>query len=233
MTSDHSDQIKGPDPELDARICDGVGLWMEDLTRRTWTGLPGLFLDRDGVVLEDTGYLGRPEQVRLIEGAASAIELGNSLGVPIVIVTNQSGIGRGHYTWKDFADVQTELYRQLHIFRCHVDFVAACAYHRDAPPPFSMASHPWRKPNPGMISAVAKKAGLNLRKSILVGDRWSDIEAAANAGIERGVLVRTGLGESEAQISLNFEAQDIRVNITDNILTAMKLLCEENWPINI
>jgi D-glycero-D-manno-heptose 1,7-bisphosphate phosphatase len=226
MTSHHSGQIKGPG--LDARICDGFGLWMEDLTRREWTGLPGLFLDRDGVVLEDTGYLGRPEQVRLIEGAARAIAVGNRLGVPIVIVTNQSGIGRGHYTWQDFADVQNEFYRQLDNFGCHVDFVAACAYHRDAPPPFSIASHPWRKPNPGMILAVAERVGLNLQKSFLVGDRWSDIEAAANAGIGRGILVRTGLGDLEAQLSPNFVPQGICVNITDNIQTAMEIISKEN-----
>ncbi|PWI54414.1 hypothetical protein B5K03_09520 [Rhizobium phaseoli] len=219
--------------EFESEIPDDSGLWLEDLTHGDWSGLPGLFLDRDGVILEETGYLGTPEKLRLIDGAAEAIRIGNSLGIPVVLVTNQSGIGRGYYTWDDFANVQNELYRQLSLKGSYIDFVAACAYHAAATFPFSVPSHPWRKPNPGMILAVAKKAGLILHESTLIGDRWSDMEAAANAGLTRGILVRTGLGGSEAQFSSQLGALDMRVDFASSISTAMKLLLEEQWPRRI
>lgn len=214
----------------ESRLFDGLGLWLEDLTKRNWAGSPGLFLDRDGVVVEDVGYLSQPGEVRLIESAARAIRMANDFGVPVVVVSNQSGVGRGFYTWQNFADVQSEFYRQLGLHGCHVDFVAACAYHRDARPPFSVASHPWRKPNPGMIVNVARKAGIDLKASVLIGDRWSDIEAATSAGLARGILVQTGHGASESQVAPNFAVDGIRIDITANIAGALDLLKRESWP---
>ena len=207
----------------DSRLHDGLGLWLDDLTHNEWAGSPGLFLDRDGVIVEEVGYLGQADQVRLIDGAAAAIAMINSLGVPIIMVTNQSGIGRGYYTWQDFSAVQDEIYRQLGKDGAHIDIVAACAYHRDAKPPFVVASHPWRKPNAGMILAVARISRLELKRSTMIGDKWSDLEAAAIAGVGRGILVRTGHGHSQATLSPQFNRDDIRIDTASDIRTAIDL----------
>ena len=206
-----------------------VGLWMQDITHRDWRGLAGLFLDRDGVVIEESPYLGTPDKVQLIEGAAESIRACNQIGVPVAIVTNQSGVGRGYYTWQDFADVQNELYRLLSASGAHVDFVAACAYHEAARPPYNRASHPWRKPNPGMILGIAGQAGLNLPGSVMIGDRWTDIETAANAGLARGILIGDGSGLSDKQLALGLKAEDIRIDTSSSLRDAMALLLEQAW----
>jgi D-glycero-D-manno-heptose 1,7-bisphosphate phosphatase len=157
--------------QSDKRIVDGIGLWLENLTLWNWRGRSGLFLDRDGVLLEEVGFLGRPEDVRMIDGSADIVRWANNLAVPVIIVTNQSGIGRRYYNWQDFLSVQTELYRNLALVGAHIDLVAACAYHADAAPPYRVADHPWRKPNAGMIHAVAAESGLDLSCSALIGDR--------------------------------------------------------------
>jgi D-glycero-D-manno-heptose 1,7-bisphosphate phosphatase len=207
-----------------------IGLWVEDLTHRSWRGLPGLFLDRDGVILEDTSYLGTRERVRLIDGAAEAIRTCNNLGIPVSIVTNQSGIGRGYYSWQDFTAVQSELYSQLTAKGAHVDFVAACAYHEAAKHPYALASHHWRKPNPGMILGIATMASLDLAGSVMVGDKWTDIEAAANAGMARAILVSAEPAAASPSLPHSLPAKPFRIDLSANLQAAVTLLTSERWP---
>lgn len=211
----------------DKRICDGVGLWLENRTGRDWDGLPGLFLDRDGVILEETGYLGRVEDVRLVAGAAKLIRWANRQRIPVIVITNQSGIGRGFYDWQAFAAVQSELDRQLQRYGAQVDFVVACAYHGDGKPPFDIDNHPWRKPNPGMILAVNEQCRLDLSRSVLVGDKWSDLEAAARVGMARGLLVKSGHGAQQACIPPSFDAGSMGIDIADNLDEALTIFKQE------
>jgi D-glycero-D-manno-heptose 1,7-bisphosphate phosphatase len=167
---------------------DDVGLWCE-LSRPDRALRPALFLDRDGVIVDDTDYLGRAEDVRMIDGVAAAIARCNALRIPVVVVTNQSGIARGLYDWDGFRAVQAAIAAALAAAGAHLDGVLACAYHEKGLEPLRFAAHPWRKPNPGMILAAGEGMNLDLARSWIVGDKRLDIAAGAAAGLAGGTLV--------------------------------------------
>jgi D-glycero-D-manno-heptose 1,7-bisphosphate phosphatase len=160
---------------------------------------PALFLDRDGVIVEEVGYLADPRHVRLIDGAAAVIAHANALGVPVIVVTNQSGIGRGFFGWAEFAAVEAELARQLRDAGAHCDAVLACPYHAAARPPYNVADHPARKPNPGLLFIAAARLAVDLAQSWIVGDRAADLAAGRNAGLAGGLHVATGFGLSPGE----------------------------------
>lgn len=167
---------------------DDPGLWCET-GEADWASGAALFLDRDGVIIADTGYLGRAEEVRLLDCAAGAIARCNRLGIPVVVVTNQSGIARGYYDWGGFGAVQAALVAALAGAGAHLDAVLACAYHADGKEPLRIAAHPWRKPKPGMIVAAAERMNLDLSRSWIVGDKAEDIATGAAAGLAGGTLL--------------------------------------------
>jgi D-glycero-D-manno-heptose 1,7-bisphosphate phosphatase len=176
------------DPSGNMLISDDAGLWCQ-IERATARNRAALFLDRDGVVVADTRYLGRPEDLRMMEGAASAIARCNALNIPVVLVTNQSGIARGYYDWDGFRAVQAALSAELAAAGAHFDAVLACAYHAEGNEPLRNANHPWRKPNPGMILAARDCMDIDLSRSWIIGDSVSDIAAGAAAGLAGGVLL--------------------------------------------
>lgn len=155
---------------------------------------PALFLDRDGVVVELVDYLHRPEDVRLIAGSGEVIATFNRAGVPVVLVSNQSGIGRGMFDWAAFMATQAEVDRQLAERGATLDAVAACPFHAEALPPYRHADHPFRKPNPGMVHGLVSRMGLDVARSWLVGDHLCDVELADRAGLAGVVHVATGHG---------------------------------------
>jgi D-glycero-D-manno-heptose 1,7-bisphosphate phosphatase len=163
-----------------------------------------LFLDRDGVVVADTHYLGRPEDLRMMEGAAPTIARCNTLNIPVVLVTNQSGIARGYYDWDGFRAVQAALSAELAAAGAHLDAVLACAYHADGNEPLRNANHPWRKPNPGMIFAARDRMEIDLSRSWIIGDTMSDMAAGTAAGLAGGVFIAAEEGPlREAQAMAN------------------------------
>ena len=184
---------------MDARLADGLGLWFEIFAADVMPGRPALFLDRDGVIVEETNYLGRAEDVRMITRAGTAISWANRAGFAVIIVTNQAGIGRGYYGWDGFIDVQERIITDLANAHGRIDAVLACAFHEQGRGPLAQTDHPWRKPNPGMILAAAEALGLDLGRSIMVGDKISDVEAAHRAGLPWGILVESGHGRDEIQ----------------------------------
>ena len=157
---------------------------------------PCLFLDRDGVIVEEVEYLSRPEDVRLIPGAAALIEAARARGYAVGLVTNQGGIGLGYYDWAAFAAVQAELAKQLSIGAEPFDFIAACACHPQAKVDRLRSDHPWRKRAPGMLLAAADILALDIEQSIMIGDHARDIEAGLAAGVGRLVHVATGHGRT-------------------------------------
>src|SRR5579872_224312 len=150
-------------------LIDGLGLWC-DIAGRGFAGRAALFVDRDGVIIEDVSYLGRAADVRMLPGAAAAIGHCNRLGIPVVLVTNQSGIGRGYYQWRDFEAVQAAISTALAADEAHLDAVLACAFHGEAAGPYRVADHAWRKPRSGMLLAAAEHMQVNLQHSWIVGD---------------------------------------------------------------
>ncbi|MGA8611984.1 MAG: HAD-IIIA family hydrolase [Xanthobacteraceae bacterium] len=175
-------------------VIEDIGLWCE-IRKADWGQRPALFLDRDGVIIADTAYLGRAEDLRMIDGVAPVIARCNALGIPVVVVTNQSGIARGYYDWDGFRAVQAALSAALAAAGAHLDAVLACAYHAEGSPPLRVAAHPWRKPNPGMIVAAGDGMNLNLSRSWIVGDKADDLAAGAAAGLAGGTLVAPDDGE--------------------------------------
>ena len=168
---------------------DDAGLWCEIGSAAALAGRPALFLDRDGVIVVDTHYLCRVEDMRVIAGAPAAIARCNALGIPVVVVTNQAGIGRGYYGWAEFQAVQDAIAAELRAVGAHLDAVLACAYHGEGRQPLRVADHPWRKPNPGMILEAAKRLQVDLARSWIVGDRAHDLAAGAAAGLAGGTLL--------------------------------------------
>lgn len=178
-------------------LIDDVGLWCE-LEAADTASRPALFLDRDGVIITDTNYLGRAEGVCMIAGVAAAIARCNAMRIPVVVVTNQSGIARGLYDWNGFRAVQTAISTALSAAGARLDGVLACAYHADGLGPLRIADHPWRKPNPGMILAAGRGMSLDLARSWIVGDKAHDLAAGAAAGLAGGTLVSADRREVRA-----------------------------------
>ncbi|MBS1767413.1 MAG: HAD family hydrolase [Acidobacteria bacterium] len=158
---------------------------------------PAVFLDRDGTLNEEVGYLSRPEDLRLLPGAADAVARLNARGIPVIVVTNQSGIGRGYYGWAEFEAVMARLSELLAAEGAHVDAAYASPHHEAGQGEYAVANHPDRKPNPGMLLRAAEAHGLDLARSWMVGDKSLDVEAGHRAGC-RSCLVRTGYGRGEA-----------------------------------
>lgn len=158
---------------------------------------PALFLDRDGVIVDEVNYLHRVEDVRVMPGAAELIHRANSRSVPVVVITNQAGIGRGRYDWPDFIAVQKRIDAELSAAGAAIDAVFACPFHAEAMPPYDVADHPDRKPNPGMLLRAAALLGLDLTRSWIVGDTAADMQAGIAAGLRGGVHLLCGHGERE------------------------------------
>jgi D-glycero-D-manno-heptose 1,7-bisphosphate phosphatase len=170
-------------------LLDGVGLWADIRCERP--AQPGaiLFVDRDGVLIEDPGYVGRAADTHLYPDAADAVAAARALGYRVAIVTNQSGIGRGFYDWTGFAAVQAVIDAALARAGTAVDAVLACAYHGEGKGAYAVADHPWRKPRAGMILEGLHRLNGVAARSVMVGDKASDIAAARAAGLGQAVLV--------------------------------------------
>jgi D-glycero-D-manno-heptose 1,7-bisphosphate phosphatase len=153
-----------------------------------------MFLDRDGVIIEEVHYLTRIEQVRLIPGAAEAIRRLNQAGVPVVVVTNQSGVAQGLFPEQRVAEVHAEIDRLLACEDARVDCYYYCPHHPGTGVEPYRRECDCRKPRPGMLVTAGRDLGLDLSASWLVGDKISDLEAATAAGCS-SLLVRTGHGQ--------------------------------------
>jgi D-glycero-D-manno-heptose 1,7-bisphosphate phosphatase len=201
---------------------DADGVWC-DVRAGATRGGAALFLDRDGVVVEETDYLCRVEDAVLVQGAEAVIAAANRRGIPVVLVTNQSGVGRGYYGWGDFAAVQQAISSQLAVRGTWLDAVYACPHHPTATGFFCHPDHPARKPNPGMILRAAAALDLELGKSWLIGDRAIDVEAAKRAGLAGAMLVMTGYGENDRLKAKTLAAADFEVRFGTSIADAPSL----------
>jgi D-glycero-D-manno-heptose 1,7-bisphosphate phosphatase len=149
-----------------------------------------LFLDRDGVLNEEVGYLYRPEDVRWVEGAFSLCRTAMEFGYKLIVVTNQSGIARGLYSESDFHALMQWMCGELERAQIRVDGVYFCPYHPEHGIGEYKREHEDRKPGPGMLLRAAREHGLDLAQSVMVGDRCSDVTAANAAGLRQTFLIR-------------------------------------------
>ena len=157
---------------------------------------PALFLDRDGVLIEEVEYLARPEQVRLIPGAAAAIRKVNDAGWRVVVVSNQSGVARGLFPESLLPEIHRVIAdRLLAEAGARVDRFYYCPHHPTEGQGGYRIDCDCRKPKPGMLLKAAAELGIDLARSWMVGDRATDLQAGAAAGC-RTILVQTGYGRA-------------------------------------
>ena len=157
---------------------------------------PAVFLDRDGTMIHDVGYLSRTEDVSWYAWTVDAIRLLNRAGFLVFVVTNQGGIGLGFYTEAFLRSLHVELDAVLREAGAQVDGWFYCPHHPDARVPELRVSCDCRKPGPGMIRQAERRFEIDLARSFVVGDKWTDIGMARSVSA-RGILVRTGYGDLE------------------------------------
>jgi D-glycero-D-manno-heptose 1,7-bisphosphate phosphatase len=148
-----------------------------------------LFLDRDGVVNEEVGYLHRAEEVRFVEGIFSLCRTAAALGYRLIVVTNQAGIARGYYSEADFESLMEYMRQVMRTEGVQFDAVYHCPFHPEHGVGRYKREHEDRKPGTGMLRRGAREFGVNLGESILIGDRCSDIGAANAAGLKQAFLI--------------------------------------------
>lgn len=206
---------------------DDDGVWCQILNRSAnRTERPTLFLDRDGVLVEEVHYLSRPQDVQLIPFAADVVAKANSKSIPVIIVTNQAGIGYGKYGWQDFIDVQEQILNDLEAQGAFINAVYACPFHAQGKPPYQHPDHHGRKPNPGMFEKAERHFAIDKSLSWIIGDRVSDLQAGKHFQITGGIHVSTGHGGTvEEQLAAgNLATEAFRVHSASGIGDALDLL---------
>ncbi len=168
------------------------------MTDRPAPYLSALFLDRDGVVVEEVEYLRRVEDLRLLPGAAAAIRRMNQGGVPVILVTNQSGVARGLLNEDRLGEIHAALSGMLAAEGARLDGLYYCPHHPTAGAGDYTMDCDCRKPKPGMLLRAARELEFELRLSALIGDSKRDIAAARAAGCAAAILVLTGHGAAQS-----------------------------------
>ena len=176
-----------------------------------------VFLDRDGVIIEDVNYIKDPDQVKIIENSDKAINMLNEAGYKVIVVTNQSGIARGYFNLDDYKNVTKRIKYLLSKVDATIDLILFSPYHIDGIIKEYAKDSPCRKPSSGMFLKAKEKLNIDFSLSWMIGDKASDIKAGKNLKIKT-ILVKTGYGE-------NKENPDF---ICENLYEAVKLIIEKD-----
>jgi D,D-heptose 1,7-bisphosphate phosphatase len=169
-----------------------------------------VFLDRDGTINVEKIYLCRPEELVIFPGAGAALRRLQDAGFKLVIITNQSGIGRGYYTRADMEAVNAALVAELAHDGVSIKKVYFAPEHPDQP-------SRGRKPSPQFLFDARDEFGLDLAQSYFIGDKLVDVECGWNAGVKKSILVRTGYG---AELALKEAAKLTRAVVVDDLPAA-------------
>jgi len=173
-----------------------------------------VFLDRDGTIIEDKDYLHRPEEVVIYPGAGSALKGLQDAGFKLIIVTNQSGVGRGKFPLEDVHRVHKHLLAELAKDGVRFEKIYIAPEAPDAP------SH-GRKPSPQFLFDARDEFGIDLPQSYMIGDKLIDLECGWNAGVKRSLLVRTGYG---ADVERKSAVQLTRATVIDDLAAAVAFI---------
>jgi D-glycero-D-manno-heptose 1,7-bisphosphate phosphatase len=190
------------------------------VTRRLRSGqASAVFLDRDGTIIEDVGYLRRLDQIRFFPWSAGSIRALNLAGLPVVVTTNQAGVARGLFTEAFVEQTHRELAARLAAAGARIDAYYHCPHHpsKAVVAEYAIACD-CRKPGRGMIDRAARDLRVDPSQSFVVGDTWLDVGMARAAGA-RGVLVRTGVGAEQER---SMRPTDLTADaIVDNLASAV------------
>lgn len=176
---------------------------------------PAVFLDRDGVLNKDIGYLATVERLQWIDGAIEAVRRLNDAGYYVFVVTNQSGIARGYYSEDDFKNLHEYMTQALAVAGARIDDMRYCPFHPDGVVEQYRKISDWRKPEAGMILDLMNKWPVDRNRSLLIGDKPSDLEAARRAGI-RGFMFKGGSLDAFVKALLTAESGPAPVNSTNS-----------------
>jgi D-glycero-D-manno-heptose 1,7-bisphosphate phosphatase len=178
---------------------------------------PVVFLDRDGTLIEESGYLDRLERLAFFPFSVDAVRLLNHAGLAVVVVTNQSGVARGLVQEAFIDEAHTYIAEHLAVGGAHIDGFYYCPHHPDAALDAYRIRCDCRKPQPGLLRRAASELGLDLSRSFAIGDRWQDLLAGRAVG-GQSVLVRTGYGRvTESRPADGF----VPDAVTDNLMGAV------------
>lgn len=162
------------------------------------SGQPAVFLDRDGTINEQMGYINHISRFILLPGAATAIRSLNEQNIPVVVVTNQSGLARGYFPPALLDAVHAQMERELAAQNAHIDGLYICPHHPEAKEEQFRKICTCRKPQTGLLEQAAAELELDLNQSFMVGDRWSDLKCGNRVGAT-SVLVLTGYGRGDLE----------------------------------
>lgn len=158
---------------------------------------PALFLDRDGVLIEEHNYIKNPADVALIDGSVRALKPFVLEGYLLIIVSNQSGVGRGLLDWDDVFAVQQRFRELWHADNLSWDMALLCPHHPTKGQGDYLQDNAWRKPHTGMFEFATKTLPIDMSRSIMVGDKLTDLQAAHEFGIPTLIHVKSGHGVTE------------------------------------
>ncbi len=168
-----------------------------------------VFMDRDGTITEEMGYLKDAEKLRLIPRSGEAIRSLNEKEILAFVVSNQSGVARGYFTEETVKKIHRKLERLLKKEGTYLDGIYYCPHHPEFGPSKYRKNCNCRKPKPGMLLKAAKRFNLDLKRCYVIGDKVEDIKLARNVGA-REILVLTGYGQkSREKIRPDYIAQDL------------------------
>jgi D-glycero-D-manno-heptose 1,7-bisphosphate phosphatase len=178
-----------------------------------------VFLDRDGTINQDIGYLYRQEDFQFIPNAPEAIKLLNDHLFKTIVITNQAGVARGFYQEGDVLRLHEFINQKLRKYDANIDAFYFCPHHPIAGVGQYRVDCDCRKPKPGLILKAAKEHNLDLAQSFMIGDKMDDIRAGINAGV-KGLLVKTGYGKQDTVL---LEDQSL---IFDSLYEAANYICK-------
>jgi D-glycero-D-manno-heptose 1,7-bisphosphate phosphatase len=177
---------------------------------------PAVFLDRDGTIMEDVGYLDSLTRIALFPWTIDAIRALNRAALPVVVVTNQSGVARKYFSEDFVLETHRALDTRLAAGGARVDAYYYCPHHPDGKLPDYARDCDCRKPRPGLVERAVRDLDLDAARSFVVGDKWGDV-ALAHAVGAKSILVRTGTGAVEERRPRRGVAADA---IVDNLAAA-------------
>ncbi len=159
---------------------------------------PAVFLDRDGTINEQMGYINHISRFQLLPGVGQAIRQLNENHIPVVVVTNQSGLARGYFPDALLNQVHEKMHTLLANDKAHIDKLYICPHHPEAKEEKYRAACNCRKPKTGLLEQASLEMNIDLSASYMVGDRWSDLRCGAAVGAT-SILVLTGYGRGDAE----------------------------------
>ena len=187
---------------------------------------PALFMDRDGTISEEVGYVNHPSRFRLFPYTADAIKLLNDNGWLAIVVTNQAGVARGYFAEEVIVQIHEQVRKDLENASAKLDAIYYCAHHPSVGKPPYRLDCDCRKPKTGLINRAAADFDIDLERSWMVGDRYGDIELARNARLH-SAFVLSGYGRGEWEFQRNSWKLEPEV-VAQDLLEAVKTIIKRD-----